>query len=53
MNDILINDENDINIINGDFDFGESEMQEVGLILQSTQGEWKANPLLVRIYSDS
>lgn len=46
MKDILLNDENNIKILNGDFDIGESEMQEVGLILQSVQGEWKANPIL-------
>ena len=46
MKDILLTDSNDIKIINGDFDIGESEMQEVGLILQSTQGEWKEFPLL-------
>lgn len=46
MKDILLTDSNDIKILNGDFDIGESEMQEVGLILQSTQGEWKEFPLL-------
>ena len=46
MKDFLLDDNNDLKIINGDFDIGESEMQEVGLILQSTQGEWKENPLL-------
>ena len=39
--DILLDDNNDLKILNGDFDFGDSEMQEVGQILQSTQGEWK------------
>ena len=46
MKDILLTEDNDLKIINGDFDIGESEMQEVGLILQSTQGEWKEFPLL-------
>lgn len=46
MNDILLDDNNDIKILNGDFDIGESEMQEVALILQSAQGEWKESPLL-------
>ena len=46
MKDILLDKDNNIKILNGDFDVGESEMQEVGLILQSTQGEWKANPIL-------
>ena len=44
--DILLDDNNDLKILNGDFDFGDSEMQEVGLILQSTQGEWKMTPTL-------
>lgn len=46
MKDILLDDNNDLKILNGDFDIGESEMQEVALILQSTQGEWKQTPLL-------
>ena len=44
--DILLDENNDLKILNGDFDTGESEMQEVALILQSTQGEWKNEPLL-------
>ncbi len=44
--DILLDDNNDLKILNGDFDFGDSEIQEVGLILQSTQGEWKMTPTL-------
>ena len=44
--DILLDDNNDLKIINGDFDYGDSEIQEVGLILQSTQGEWKMTPTL-------
>lgn len=46
MKDILLDNENNIKILNGDFDVGESEMQEVALILQSTQGDWKMNPIL-------
>lgn len=46
MKDILLDKDNNIKILNGDFDVGESEMQEVELILQSTQGEWKTNPIL-------
>ncbi len=46
MNDILLNEDNSLKIINGDFDTGESELQEVALILQSTQGEWKSSPIL-------
>ena len=44
--DILLDDNNDLKILNGDFDYGDSEMQEVGLILQSTQCEWKMTPIL-------
>ena len=44
--DILLDDNNDLKILNGDFDFGDSEMQEVGQILQSTQCEWKMTPTL-------
>ena len=44
--DILLDDNNDLKIINGDFDYGDSEIQEVGLILQSTQCEWKMTPTL-------
>ena len=41
MKDILLDENNDIKLSNGDFNTGESEMQEVALILQSVQGEWK------------
>ncbi len=43
--DLLLNDENDIQIANGDFVIGESLTQEVALILRSSQGEWKSDPL--------
>ena len=46
MNDILLNDDNSLKITNGDFETGESELQEVALILQSVQGEWKSTPIL-------
>ena len=46
MKDILLDENNDIKTLNGDFDTHESEMQEVALILQSVQGEWKQSPLL-------
>lgn len=46
MNDILLTDNNDIKITNGDFDIGDSEIQEVALILQSIQGDWKTTPVL-------
>lgn len=46
MKDLVLDKDNDIKILNGDFDTSESEMQEVSLILQSTQGEWKESPVL-------
>lgn len=45
-NDILLDEENDMLFQNGDFVLGNSEMQDVGLILQSNQGAWKENPVL-------
>jgi hypothetical protein len=46
MRDILLDENNDLKIVNGDFAVGESEMQEVGLILSSNQGEWKEHPVV-------
>jgi hypothetical protein len=46
MKDILLDSTNDLLILNGDFAVGESEMQEVGLILETMQGEWKENPVI-------
>lgn len=46
MKDILLDEHNDLKLLNGDFDSGESEMQEVTLILQSVQGEWKEHPIM-------
>lgn len=46
MKDIRLNQDNDLKFSNGDFDIDKSEMQEVSLILQSTQGEWKEHPIL-------
>lgn len=44
--DILLDQGNDLLIINGDFAIGESELQEVGIILQMSQGEWKSDPMM-------
>ncbi|WP_312296884.1 hypothetical protein [Chryseobacterium sp.] len=46
MSDILLNDENDISIINGDFQIGNSEQQEIESILISFKSEFKNSPLL-------
>lgn len=46
MRDILVSENNDLELIAGDFSIGESLLQEVGLILQSQQGNWKSDPLV-------
>ncbi|ALC97838.1 hypothetical protein [Capnocytophaga sp. oral taxon 323] len=45
MKDILLKD-NDLEIIGGDFVIGESELQEVALLLQLYQGNLKSDPLV-------
>lgn len=44
--DILLDENNKPIILNGDFRTGESELQEVSLILQLRQGELKSDPIL-------
>ena len=44
--DILVTENNDLEIIAGDFTLGDSLLQEVGFILQSQQGNWKSDPLV-------
>lgn len=44
--DILLDDNDDLIIENGDFKIGESLTQDVGLILRMNQGELKEDPLL-------
>lgn len=44
MNDILLDDNYDIRIVNGDLDIGLSDSQQAQLLLQSSTGEWKENP---------
>ena len=46
MRDILVSENNDLELIAGDFSIGEGLLQEVGLILQSQQGNWKSDPLV-------
>ncbi|GEN71574.1 hypothetical protein [Chryseobacterium lathyri] len=46
MTDILLNNDNDLSIVNGDFQIGESERQEIESILISFKGEFKNSPLL-------
>lgn len=44
--DIILDENNDIQILNGDFQIGESELQEVEIILKLRQGELKNDPIL-------
>ncbi|WP_435135705.1 hypothetical protein [Formosa sp. A9] len=44
--DILLDENDDLLIENGDFKIGESLTQEVGIILRMNQGELKEDPLL-------
>lgn len=46
MRDILVSENNDLELMAGDFSMGESHLQEVGFILQSQQGNWKSDPLV-------
>lgn len=46
MRDIQLDENNDLKIVDGDFVIGESEMQEVELILSSNQGEFKEHPII-------
>ncbi|WP_300978935.1 hypothetical protein [Flavobacterium sp.] len=45
-NDILLDDNDDLTIVNGDFVIGESVIQEVGIILRLNSGELKSDPVL-------
>lgn len=44
--DILLDDCDDLNIVNGDFVIGESTLQEVGIILRLNSGELRNDPVL-------
>lgn len=44
MKDLLLTEDYDLQIKNGDFLIGDSQEQSVELILISKQGEWKMNP---------
>ncbi|TWP23536.1 hypothetical protein ETU08_01730 [Apibacter muscae] len=46
MKDILLDETRRIQVLNGDFRIGESEMQEIALLLESNQGEWKEHPII-------
>lgn len=44
--DILLDENDELNIIDGDFVIGESVLQEVGIILRLNTGELKSDPVL-------
>jgi hypothetical protein len=44
--DFILDTTGDLSIANGDFVIGDSEMQEVGAILEMTQGELKEDPII-------
>lgn len=46
MKDIMLDETGDLLFKNGDLVVGESGMQDVGLILQANQGEWKESPVI-------
>ncbi len=50
--DILLNDDNTLKIVGGDFVIGESSEQHVSLLAGTSQGEWKQSPLTGRKLSD-
>jgi len=44
--DILLDDDLDLRIENGDFVIGPSDEQHIELLLRSAPGHWKKNPLI-------
>lgn len=45
--DFLLDDDNDIQFdANGELVIGESELQDVALIIQTNPGEWKEDPIM-------
>lgn len=44
MQDILLENNNDLKIVNGDFDIGVSDYQQQKLIVATHKGEWKEHP---------
>lgn len=46
MIDFLLDDNDDLTIIDGDFLMGESLDQEVGIIIRLNQGDLKSDPIL-------
>ncbi|MDP3679778.1 MAG: oxidase [Flavobacterium sp.] len=46
MTDFLLADDGDMTIANGDFLIGDSEAQDVELLITSSKGAWKEHPLI-------
>ena len=46
MKDIMLDENNDLIISNGDFVLSESLLQETKLIMQTAPGHWRYNPIL-------
>lgn len=44
MTDILLTNNNELEIVDGDFNIGFSDDQHKRLLLQTAQGEWKIRP---------
>ena len=44
MKDILIDDNNDLRLLAGDFEVGHSDNQQQKAILTTEKGEWKEHP---------
>lgn len=44
MKDILIDDNNDLQLLAGDFEVGHSDNQQQKAILTTEKGEWKEHP---------
>ncbi|WP_187477852.1 oxidase [Amniculibacterium sp. G2-70] len=44
--DILLNEQNEILIVDGDFVIGQSDQQHVKHIVEAFKGEYKSNPLV-------
>ena len=45
-NDIILDQDNDLALLNGDFVVGDSYLQDVCIILQMSQGELKSDPFM-------
>jgi len=44
MKDLLLTEDYDLQVKNGDFMIGDSQQQSIELLLRAKQGEFKANP---------